>query len=159
MTPVANGQHFCCGLLVLLLLVLALPWPSSSAQQPDIAPAPNHAPLAEAQVIQNLIHMNSHRLQALHAYQGSRTYRVEYHGFPGDRAAGMVVNVKYVYGKKQFVVESSTGSGILVDKVLKKLLDAEAEAADEEGQRRSALTEENYHFTLIGYETGASVGS
>jgi hypothetical protein len=103
--------------------------------------------------------MNLYRAQALHSYQGSRTYRAEYHGFPGTRAAEMVVSVKYVSGKKQFIVESSAGSGLIIDKVLKKLLEAEVEATDVERQRRSALTEDNYHFTLIGYESGSPDGT
>jgi hypothetical protein len=155
-SPITNTLHFGSRLLILVLMILMELLQSTSAQQPDIAPPPNRAPLSAEQVVQNLVQMNLHRLQALHAYQGSRSYQVEYRGFPGNRAAGMVVNVKYVSGKKQFVVESSTGSGLLIDRVLKKLLEAEGEATDEEGQRHSALTEENYHFTLIGYETEAS---
>ena len=151
-----NTRHLGSRLLVLLLMIPTVLLHSTSGQQPDMAPALNHAPLAAEQVVQNLVQMNLHRLQALHAYQGSRTYRVEYRGFPSNRTAGMVVNVKYVSGKKQFVVESTTGSALILDRVLKKLLEAEAEATDEEGQRRSALTEENYRFTLVGYETGAS---
>ena len=154
-TPITNGLLRRFGPIFLLLMILAGLLQSTSAHQPDIAPALNRAPLAAEQVVQNLVQMNLRRLQALHAYQGSRTYLVEYRGFPGNRAAGMVVNVRYVSGKKQFVVESSTGSGLMIDKLLKKLLDAEAEATDEESQRRSALTEENYRFTLIGYQTGA----
>jgi hypothetical protein len=153
-SPITSNLHFGSRLLVLLLMIPTGLLQFTNAQQSDTAPALNCAPLAAEQVIQNLVQMNLHRLQALHAYQGNRTYRVEYRGFPGHRAAGMVVNVKYVSGKKQFVVESSTGSRLIIDEVLKKLLDAEAEATDEEGQRRSALTEENYRFTLIGYETG-----
>lgn len=154
-SPITNDLHSgSCRLVFVLMILMWLP--STRAQQPDTASALNRAPLAGEQVVQNLVQMNLHRSQALHAYRGSRIYRVEYRGFPGNRAAGMVVKVKYVSGKKQFVVESSTGSAILVDRVLKKLLDAEAEATDEEGQRRAALTEENYHFTLIEYETGAA---
>ena len=154
--PITNNLRFVSRLFALLLVILPGLLQSTGAQQPDTTPAVNSAPLAAEQVVQNLAQMNLHRLQALHAYQGSRIYRVEYRGFPGNRAAGMVVNVKYVSGKKQFVVESATGSGLLIDRVLKKLLEAEAEATNEEGQRLSALTEENYHFTLIGYETGRS---
>ena len=156
MTPIANVFHLRSGPVVLLLLLLAALWQSTSAQQPDITTAPNRIPLTAKQVVQNLIHMNLYRIQALHSYQGSRTYRVEYHGFPGTRTAAMTVNVKYLSGKKKFTVESSSGSSLIIDKVLKRLLEAETEATDEEGQCRSALTEENYHFTLIGYETGAS---
>jgi hypothetical protein len=158
-SPITSDLHFATRLVVLSLVILTGLLQSTRAQQSDIASALNRAPLAAEQVVQNLAQMNLHRLQALHAYQGNRTYRVEYRGFPGSRAAGMVVNVKYVAGKKQFVVESSTGSRLIIDKVLKKLLDAETEATDEDGQRRSALTEENYHFTLVGYETGTSAAT
>jgi hypothetical protein len=156
MSAIRNNLHLGSRLLVLLLIMLTGLLQSTNGQQPDMAPSLNRAPLAAEQVVQNLVQMNLHRLQALHAYQGSRTYRVEYRGFPSNRAAGMVVNVKYVSGKKQFVVESTSGSALILDRVLKKLLEAEAEATDEEGQRRSALTEENYRFTLVGYETGTS---
>jgi hypothetical protein len=154
-SPIPNECRFSSRLAVLLLVILP-GVASMNAQRADITPDLNRAPLTAEQVVQNLVRMNLHRLQALHAYQGNRTYRVEYRGFPGNRAAGMVVNVKYVSGTKQFIVESTTGSSLIIDRVLKKLLDAEAEATDEEGQRRSALTEENYHFTLVGYETGTS---
>ncbi len=156
MTPIANVFHFRSGLVILLLLMLAALWQSTSAQQPDITTAPNRAPLTAEQVVQNLVEMNLHRSQALHSYQGSRTYRVEYHGFPGTRTAAMVVDVRYLSGKKKFTVESSSGSSLITDRVLKKLLEAEMEATDEDMQRHSALTDDNYHFTLIGYESGAS---
>jgi hypothetical protein len=157
--PITNTFHFGSRLLILVLMIPMGLLHSTSAQQADTVPSPTRALLSEEQVVQNLVQMNLHRLQALHAYQGSRTYRVEYRGFPGNRAAGMVVNVKYASGKKDFVVTSSTGSRLIVDKVLKKLLEAEAEATDEEKQRSSALTEENYRFTLIGCETGTPVAT
>ena len=159
MKSIANIQYCRSGTFVLLLLIAAAFGQSLTAQHSDIASSPVVAPLSAEQVVQNLVQMNLRRLQALHVYQSSRTYRVEYHGFPSDRAAGMVVNMKYVSGQKQFVVVSSTGSGLLIDKVLKKLLDAEADATSEEGQRRSALTDENYRFTLVGYETGTAAST
>jgi hypothetical protein len=80
-------------------------------------------------------------------------------GFPTNRTAEIAVSIKYVSGKKQFVIESSSRSGLIIDKVLKKLLEAEAEATDVDSQRRSALTDDNYRFTLIGYEGGTPEGT
>jgi hypothetical protein len=157
--PITNAQHFRSWSVILLLLIPTALWQFTSAQESDLAPAPSHAPLAAEQVVQNLIQMNLYRAQALHSYQGSRTYRAECHGLPGTRTAEMVVSVKYISGTKQFIVESSTGSGLIIDKVLKKLLEAEAEAMDVESQRRSALTDDNYHFTLIEYESGSPEGT
>ena len=158
-SAITNTFHFGSRPLILVLMILIGLLQSTTAQQSDVTPSPHRAPLSAEQVVQNLVQMNIHRLQALHAYQGGRIYRVEYRGFPGNRVAGMAVNMKYVSGKKQFVVESSTGSRLIIDRVLKRLLDAEAEATDEEEQRRSALTEENYRFTLVGYETGTSAAT
>jgi hypothetical protein len=152
-----NVGHFCSELAILLLLLVMVHGQSARAQQQATMPALNHAPLTAEQVICNLVQMNLHRVQALRAYTGTRTYRVEYHGFPGTRSAEMVVGVKYLSpGTKEFTVRSATGSKLIIDKVFKKLLDAEQEAQDEEIQRRSALTDENYSFTLTGYENGLS---
>ena len=54
---------------------------------------------------------------------------MEYRGFPGTRSAEMIVNVKYQSpGTKEFTIQSATGSTIIIDKVFKKLLEAEKEA-------------------------------
>jgi hypothetical protein len=87
--------------------------------------------------------MNLRRTQALRTYQGIRTYRAEYHGFPGARSAEMVVKVSYLSpAEKEFIVQSTAGSALIIDRVFKKLLEAEKEALDTEIQRRSALTED-----------------
>ncbi|MGA2991792.1 MAG: hypothetical protein ABSD88_15060 [Candidatus Korobacteraceae bacterium] len=151
------GMSFSSVLLVLpLLFCIGLRQPAS-AQQPDAAPAADRAPLTAEQVVHNLVQMNRSRVQALHAYQGTRIYRAEYSGFLGDRSAEMVVKVKYLApGTKEFAIQSATGSKLIIDKVFNKLLEAEKEALDTEMQRRSALTTDNYRFTLIGYESGPS---
>ena len=144
-------------LLSLLLILLTAVAQPAVGQQSDRAALLNAAPLEAEQVVQNLVQMNRRRLDALHSYHGVRTYRVEYRGFAGPRNAEMVVNVKYhTPGVKEFVVQSATGSKLLIDQVLKKLLAAEIEAQDPEIQRRSALDEENYRFTLMGSENRPS---
>ena len=115
------------------------------------------AALTAEQVVHKLVQMNLHRAESLQAFQGTRTYRAEYHGFGGARTAEMLVGVKFLSpATKEFTIVSATGSKLIIDRVFKKLLEAEKEALDPEMQRRSALTEENYHFTLVGYETGVS---
>lgn len=143
-------------LILPLLFCMGLPQPAC-AQQPTRSAPVVEAPLSTEQVIQNLTHMNLQRTQALQAYQGTRVYRVQYQGFSGARSAEMIVNVKYLSpATKEFVVQSVTGSKAIIDKVFKKLLEAEKEALNAEIQRRSALTNDNYRFTLIGYESGLS---
>lgn len=152
-TPAISAIHIRWGSVILLLLVTAV-WPRAVAQQTDAASIAN---LTVEQVVHNLVQMNLHRAQALYGYQGARTYRAEYHGFGGVRSAEMVVNVKYRSpGTKEFTVQSASGSKLIIDKVFKKLLEAEKEALAEDVQRRSALTDDNYRFTLAGHESGQS---
>jgi hypothetical protein len=117
------------------------------------------APLSAERVVQNLVRMNAERAQAMCSYQGKRIYRLEYHGFAGTRNAEMVVDVKYqAPGTKEFIIQTETGSKLIIDRVFKKLLQSEKEALEAENLRRTALNEENYVFTLVGYEI-TSAGS
>lgn len=69
----------------------------------------------------------------------------------------MVVGVTYLSpGKREFVIQSETGSRLIIDKVLKNLLEAEKEESRPKSERQSALTDANYRFTLIGQEKGPS---
>lgn len=112
--------------------------------------------LTATQIVERLVEMNLRRAQALHSYHGTRTYHVEYRGLLGARNADMAVDVTYqAPGTKNFTILSSTGSTLMLDKVLKKLLQAETEAASAEGQRRTALNNENYDFTLVALESTA----
>ena len=141
-------------LWVMLLLFCIRLQQSAGAQRPGVPAAVRNAPLGIDQVVENLVRMNLARAQALHAYHGTRIYRVEYRGFPGTRKAEMVVDVKYqAPGKKEFTIQSATGSTIIIDKVFKKLLLAEKDALAAEAQSRIALNRENYDFTLVGYES------
>jgi hypothetical protein len=140
---------------VLLSLLFCL-WPSASAQLGE-SPLVSNTHLGTEQIVRNLVAMNFERAKALHAYQGSRTYRVEYRGFPGIRSAEMVVDIKYQSpGSKEFTIQSAIGSKMLIDKVFKKLLQTEKEALAAEAQVRTALNSDNYDFTLVGQESTPS---
>jgi hypothetical protein len=138
--------------LILLLFCMELCHPAGAQSGPPsvlIEPPP----LTTNQVVDYLVAKNIERAKALHAYQAIRTYRVEYKGFPSGRNAEMVVDVKYqAPGSKAFTIRSVTGSQLIIDKVFKKLLEAEQEALATEAQRRSALNSHNYDFTMDAYE-------
>jgi hypothetical protein len=155
----ANVFHTLASFVTLLSVVSTTLWRPANAQQTDPVPIADPAPLTAEEVAHNLSQMNLNRVQALHAYQGTRIYRAKYHGFPGDRSAEMIVKVKYLPpGKKEFVIESESGSKLIIDRVFKKLLDAEEEQQGSKIQHRSALTDDNYRFTLVGHENGISDG-
>ena len=113
--------------------------------------------LSTEEIVNKLVRRNLERSRALAAYRGTRTYRLEYHGFPGSRAAEMVVDVSYrVAGtkeaSKEFTIRSESGSKLLIERVFKRVLQSEKEAASEENQRGVALNRENYNFSLVGQE-------
>jgi len=143
-------------LIPLFLFVFGVAIEQSASAQKQGAFAEANSPLTAAQVVDRLVEMNLRRAQALHSYQGTRTYRVEYRGLLGSTVAEMVVDVNYKAPEtKIFTIRSSTGSALIVDKVFKKLLQAEKEALSIDGQRRTALNSENYEFTMVGYESSS----
>jgi hypothetical protein len=134
-------------LTLMLFTCMGLQLPAAAQQDPG------PAPLNTDQVVHNLVCRNAERAQALLSYQGQRIYRLEYRGFPGARDAEMIVDVTYESpGTKHFIIHSATGSKVIIDRVFKKLLQSEQEALEAENLRRSALNEDNYVFTLLGYE-------
>ena len=139
-----------------LLFCIASGQPANGQQRSQLLPIAN-APLRTEQIVENLVKRNLERVEALHAYVGTRIYQLEYRGFPGGRSAEMVVDVTYEWpGTKEFTIRSATGSKLIIDKVFKKLLQAEKEAQATEAQRNTALNGDNYKFTLVGYESTPS---
>jgi len=112
------------------------------------------ASLSSDQIVQRMMRKNAERAQALRGFRGTRSYHLEYKGFPGNREAHMVVNVDYqAPDHKEFTVVSQSGSKLLIDRVLKKLLESEREAMNADNRARTALTTDNYSFILKGYES------
>lgn len=116
-------------------------------------------PLPVQVVVENLERKNALRAAALTRFEGTRIYRVQYRGFPSDHDAEMVVHVIFhAPSSKEFTVVSQTGSKFIGDRIFKKLLEGEQEAANEENRRRSALSTENYEFAMAGYEDSPEGG-
>ena len=129
-------------------------WPPAPVRASGASEIPPHSLLSAEEVVERLVERNLERARALTAYEGTRTYRLEYHGFPGARTAEMTVDVKYrAPGTKEFTIRSETGSRLIIDRVFHKLLQSEKEALTEENQARVALNTENYRFAFIGYES------
>lgn len=114
------------------------------------------APLTAEQVVRNMEQRSLERASALRQFEGKRVYRMSYRGFPGSKDAEMTVAVRYqAPANKEFTVISQSGAKFILDHVFKKLLESEKEAADVENQKQTALTSDNYDFTLADYETAA----
>jgi hypothetical protein len=154
-----NRSFRCYGAGALLLMgwnlaVMCQPLTPQDFESTATSYSVSKAPLPVEQVVKRLQERNAERAAALDQYEVTRVYHMQYHGFPSDRSAEMVINMAYrAPNSKQFSVVSQTGSKFIIEHVFKKLLDGELEAANEDNRRQSALTTENYDFTLAGYES------
>jgi hypothetical protein len=103
------------------------------------------------EIVQRLVEHNEQRADQLQSYSNVRHYSVAYHGFPAVLIGSMVVEATYdAPSTKQFRILTHTGSKMLLERVLTKLLESEKEAALDPG--RTALTPTNYRFTLLGQD-------
>jgi hypothetical protein len=145
----SRSARFSLSLLIGLgILQAAIAQPSD---EPAAAP---QAGLSAEEIVNRLVQRNLERAHALGAYQGTRIYRLDYHGFPSSRSAEMIVDVKYRSpGTKEFSIRSEQGSQLIIERVFKRMLQSEKEAISEENQSRVALNHDNYSFTLAGYES------
>jgi hypothetical protein len=140
--------------LLLLCAVLLLRSAGQGQLAGDLASSAPIPPLPLEEVIRNLQQKNALRAAALDQLLSTRVYRMQYRGFLGDRDAEMVVRATFhAPSSKEFTVVSQTGSKFIIDRIFKKLLEGEQEAASDENRRRTALSAENYDFTLAGYES------
>ena len=140
-----------------LFLFLAVALVSAFGAGVDSSPLPpsiTTAPLSVDQVVDNLVRKDAERAQALRHYESTRVYHLSYRGFPGDRDAEMIVEAAYDSpSTKNFKIISQKGSKLIIDRVFKRLLESEKEAAQPGMHARAQLNRDNYDFTLIGFES------
>jgi len=139
--------------LTVLLLVIAQLWCQASAQPPRTGAHSVSSQLDTEGIVQKLVAMDLERSEALHAYQVSEVYSLAYRGFLGAGTASMVVSFNYRSpGTTTLTLESSSGSKLILNKVFKKLLQAERQMIGAEAQRKAALNRNNYDFELTGQQ-------
>jgi hypothetical protein len=144
-------QHSTRLFFLLAAILVGVCW--AGADSGPLPPSITTAPLSVDQVVNNLVRKDKERSQALRHYESIRVYRLSYRGFPGDRDAEMTVAATYDSpSTKSFRVISQTGSKLIVDRVFKRLLESEKEAAEPEMHARTLLNRANYDIALIGYE-------
>jgi hypothetical protein len=108
-------------------------------------------PLAAASVVEKLMQTGRWRSSQLHGFRSTRLYRLQYHGLFGTREATMKVIATYTAPEKwDFSVVSETGSKLLLNRVLLKLLDSEREAYRNGAQIE--ISPANYQFESLGLE-------
>ncbi len=138
------------GLLIVPALSLLLFWPAGTRAQSSLAPAIIESRLSLSQVLNNLVERNIERAEALQKYQGRRVYSLDYTGFPATFHAEMIVDMIYdAPATKRFTIVSQSGPQWIIDRILKRLLDAEMESMTEENRARVALNPSNYDFSEL----------
>ncbi|HXY02135.1 MAG TPA: hypothetical protein VEI49_01100, partial [Terriglobales bacterium] len=106
-------------------------------------------PLSVDTIVQKLMAANAQRAQALRGYRGRRIYHLLYKGLWGSHDAEIVVDTTYsAPDKKEFKIVSESGSRLLINRVLLKLLSSESEAQEAQNRKALEITPENYEFSL-----------
>jgi hypothetical protein len=139
-----------------VLMVLAWATIVSSLAPVCLGEGPSAKEPSADLIVHKMMVANAQRSELLHAFTGKRSYRVEYHGFPGGREAEMQVEATYVSpDQKSFRIISESGSKILINHVLMKLLESEKDYLQESNRRASELSPRNYKFSFAGIDHGA----
>jgi hypothetical protein len=135
----------CCKRGRIHAAVLALLAALSFAEA-DPASAPR---LSADEIVQKLMAANASRAEALRAYRGRRIYHLDYRGMWGSHWAEIQVDTTYTApDKKDFRVVSQSGSRILINRVLLRLLSSEQEAQLQQNRKELEITPANYQFSL-----------
>jgi hypothetical protein len=124
----------------------------------SFADADSHPPplLSTDVIVQRLMAANAQRSQTLRGYRGKRIYHLDYRGVFGSHDAGMQVEAVYTApNRKDFKVVSESGSKLLINHVLLKLLSSEQEAQEEENRKELEISPKNYDFSLAGTDHAA----
>jgi len=144
-------NSFLICLSAVLLLLVEVP----SALAADPVPLTTRNALTPGmnadEIVARMNRSNELRAAELPAYEGKRSYELTYRGLLSSREAAIEVIAHYHAPEtKSFEVISQSGSKVLQSKVFEKLLESEKEAALAENQSQTALTPDNYTFTLLG---------
>jgi hypothetical protein len=130
--------------MMVLLACAPAAWPQG---QPTV-PA-----LSADQVVQRLMEKNQERANGLQHYLGTRSYRLEYRGFPTSAEATMEVEVNFdAPATKRFTIVNATGSKLIQNRVFRRLLESEEQAGDSSNRKHTELGPDNYTFSLAGTE-------
>jgi hypothetical protein len=104
-----------------------------------------------AEVVQRMVQADGRRSTAYRGYTGMRRYTLQNRHF--DRRAEVLVRVVCTgAGVKSFHVLSETGSRLIGDRAIRKMIEGEAEASQTGEHQQNLIVPRNYDFRLLGTE-------
>lgn len=96
------------------------------------------------EIVRRMVEQSELRAERLKYFTSLRHYHIEFHGLGKSMTADMHVHTSYALGSgKTFQIIDESGSHLLLDHVLKKLLETEQ---DDSRQQKASLTPSNYNF-------------
>jgi hypothetical protein len=104
-----------------------------------------------AEIVQRMALADGGRNAAFRGYTGMRHYTLQNKRFD-TRAEASVHVVCTGAGAKSFQVVSETGSRLIGDRVIRKMIEAEAEASQTGEHEQNRILPKNYDFRLLGTE-------
>jgi hypothetical protein len=107
--------------------------------------------LTGQEILDRMAAMENARSNQLQEYVSIRSYRLENKRF-GRKAEMTVLATFRRPGQKEFSIRSESGSGMIRERVLHRMLDSELEASRDPMRRATQITPENYTFRLIGLD-------
>lgn len=120
---------------------------ASLSSQDERPPVP--AQLSASRIVAEMQLHDRMRRQTVVRYEATRHYSVEYHGFFHTLKAAMEVHLSYdARTGKSFRILAESGSGFLLEEVLKRAVESEQEASQD--LRGTELSTRNYTFELLG---------
>ena len=126
----------------------------SHEAEPDASKATDPPMPSVDEIVEKVMAANAKRSTELRGFQSKRKYDLQYRGLLGGRQANMEVLATYsAPDERTFTVISQSGSKLLLNRVLLKLLDSEKEAFQH--RKQVELTPENYKFELVGTDRTA----
>jgi hypothetical protein len=135
--------------LIAGLLATGLFWPSRAMAQ-DAAPSAGTVRLSLPEIVDRLSNTMTEGLKDLGHFQGKREYQLDYQGFPHEMQADMVVLVSYsAPSALEFTTVSETGSKLILNRVIKPIMQTEQESLQPANRNRVQITSDNYNFTLL----------
>ena len=145
MPPRGTGRAWRCLLLAFLVLLFG---PRCGRSQSCEVTA---GPVAPDEIVRRMVEQNQVRSNELRYFTSRRHYHVDFHGLGRSMSADMHAQVTYnAASGKTFQVIDESGSHILLNHVLMKLLETER---DDSRQHEAGLIPLNYIFKFEGSTT------
>jgi hypothetical protein len=109
---------------------------------------------AADEIVTQMMARNQQRQAGLSGFTSERTYKLEYKGTGGEHHGEIRVHAEYLGAEqKRLTVTDESGSKVICERVLRKMVEGEQEAAENANKMQATLSPANYNLQLVGQES------